>query len=129
MTVLAGAVSSSQALAQLQSLEQEISHSDDPALWLRYADALYHAERYQHAAQAYAYVLNQEPYHHKAQMQRTLALAQAGDADALYTWLQALSLEHPLTATELFSLPPLRPFLDESRFQELLQTARAQAVD
>ncbi len=119
----------SQAQGRLDALEQQIATSDDPALWLEFANGLFQQKHYAKSAQAYAHILSQDPYHRRAQFQRALALAQAELSDDLHSYMEALTYEQALLANEIFSRAELKAFLHEERFQHLAHEARVQAVD
>ncbi len=114
---------------KLSDLEQQIAHSDDPALWQQYANALYKQQRFKHAAQAYKHLLELEPYHQQAQFQIALALAQEQAEGQLYAYMHELSYEHASLANELFARSELQDYLKQARFQQLAHEASVQAVD
>ena len=114
---------------EFTNLEQQIAHSDDPSLWQQYANALYKQQRYKHAAQAYEHLLSLDPYHHQAQFQLALALAQEPQETALYEYMNKLSYEHASLANELFARSELQGYLKQHRFQVLAHEASVQAVD
>ena len=118
-----------QAQNEFVPLEHAIVSSEGPDQWLAYADALYKQGRYHHAAQAYTHILTQNPYHPRAQVQKALAIAQSNDSELLFTWMQELTLEQALMASELFARAELYTYLKEQRFQDLAHQARIQAVD
>ncbi len=97
--------------------------------WLAYGQALDTAGQYARAAMAYEKVLETEPYHRPARFARGLSLAQAGDGDGLFAFLQTQMHIEPKLVAELLDRPELASRLADNRFVTLQKEARAQAMD
>ncbi|NQU11871.1 hypothetical protein HQ590_13840 [bacterium] len=114
----------------LAELEQAIAHPDaGPDIWLRYAQRLQQAHRFDHAALAYERVLESDPYSRVGNLQCAAALARLGDVDRLYAFVSNLTRLDPRLALDVFGRPELQAFHQADRFQQLHQLAIAQSLD
>ena len=116
--------------AALAELEQAIARPDATTdTWLRYAQCLHQARRFDHAVMAYTQVLENDPYRRVANLQCAAALAQLGDADRLEEFVRRLVALDPRLALDVFGRPELQPYLAGERFQQLHKHAVAQSMD
>jgi tetratricopeptide (TPR) repeat protein len=114
----------------LAELEQAIACPDATTdTWLRYAQCLEDARRYDHAAAAYQRVLESDPYGRVANLHCAAVLALAGDGDRLLAFLTKLTQLDPRLALDVFARPELRPFLKEARFDQAHKQAVVQSMD
>ena len=114
----------------LADLEQAISRPDATTdTWLRYAQRLQQAGRFDHAVMAYARVLENDPYRRVANLQCAAALARLGDADRLHEFVNRLTQLDPRLALDVFGRPELQPYLADNRFLQIYKLAVAQSMD
>jgi tetratricopeptide (TPR) repeat protein len=97
--------------------------------WFARAEALRAAGDPARAAEAYARVLEREPYHREARFRRAWCLAAAGDKEAFYAVMSELAVSDAKLAVDLFEAPVAKAWLAEPRFAELVKEARAQSLD
>ena len=97
--------------------------------WLEYAQRLQQEKRFANAAQAYNRVLEDDQYHHTANLQCALVLAQQGNAEPFAAFMTRLILIEPRLAEDIFGRPEAQRYLTNPRFQELVNQARVQSMD
>jgi tetratricopeptide (TPR) repeat protein len=114
----------------LPQLEVAIADADAGLeVWQLYAQRLQQAGRLAHAAAAYQRVLEFDPFHHTANLQCAIVLAQRGDADVLYEFMSRLLLADPRLTQDILGRPVAQRYLSADRFQSLLAQARVQSMD
>jgi hypothetical protein len=117
------------ASASVEDLEKRIVGSTDGTIWEAYGDKLRAAGRFATASKAYDRALALAPDLPGPRLHRAVALAQAGDADAFFTYFSALSMTHPKLASDLLDRPELAPMRQDPRWSPAAANARAQAID
>lgn len=127
---VSGAESRAAPGSSLTELEQAIASPDASTdTWLRYAQCLENDRRFDHAAAAFQRVLETDPYCRIANLHYAAALARAGDADRLLTFLTKLTQLDPRLALDVFARPELQPFLKQARFDQAHKQAVVQSMD
>lgn len=116
--------------ATLEQLELTIANEQaDATTWFHYGERLREAGRFTHAAQAYKKVLESEPYHPQARFNCALALAQSGDADEFYAFMDDVTRNFAKRAVDIFERPEVARYLSQPRFQEMRRDAQNLAMD
>jgi tetratricopeptide (TPR) repeat protein len=116
--------------ATLEQLELVIASGQaDAATWFHYGERLREAGRFSHAAQAYKKVLELEHYHAEARFNCALALAQSGNGEEFYFFMEDVTRDYPKRAVDIFDRPEVARYLSEPRFQEMRREAQNLAMD
>ena len=115
---------------KIAELQSAIAKPDaKPATWLAYAQTLQAAHQYAKATIAFQHFLETDPYQRDARMACAACVAQLGDKDAFFRFMDETISLMPKTAVDIFSRPEAAPYLADARFQDLQQKAAAGAMD
>ena len=97
--------------------------------WRAFARALAAAGQGGRAAQAWRRVMELAPYDAEAGDGLAVALAESGDGEALFAYLQEFVLLDARQALLTLRRPALTRYSSDARYPRLLAEARSQAVD
>jgi hypothetical protein len=131
----AGESSSLEDLRKLIARDTAQGKSIAADTWYAYGQRLEEGGEFAAAANAYRNLLElkpeaeQEGLFRKARLARAVALARAGDADALAVLLRELTYTEPKLVMEILERRECQPLLADSRLAGLQKHARAQAMD
>ena len=114
-------------LAQLEVLIADPEATTET--WMVYAQRLSQQKRFSHAAMAYQWVLETDPYNCIANVGCASSLALTGDAARFYVFMNHLLLIEPRLILDISGRPEATPFLAAKNFQTLKAEAFAQSLD
>lgn len=128
----AGVFRNDAAAQDLGSLERKIAGPGgaDAATWNAYGKALSAAGKPGDAADAFQKAIALDPSLADARLNAAIALAQAGDADAFFAYINRLTqVNAKLSDDLLLNRKEIARFRDDPRFAIAENTAHAQAQD
>ncbi len=116
--------------ASIEQLELAIANSTaDATTWFFYGERLRETGRFSHAAQAYRKVLETEPYHREARFHCALSLAQSGNGDEFFAFMDDVTRNFAKMAVDIFERREVAQYLSQQRFQEMRREAQNLAMD
>lgn len=123
------------AYATLGELENKAYGSNDARVWLAYGDKLRTAGRFEDSAKAYARAISLQEAEGdpravtEARIKEGMALGQASNADAFFTYVGRLSMNYPKLAVDLMERPEVSGKRSDPRWEPTRVAAQSQAVD
>lgn len=127
--LLVGSLCLTGLVLALPEAPPEVAEQNGPASWVRQLDLQVEKGKLDQALEAGKAGLSLHPWHPELTRSVTLLYLEQGDEEALFDWMDELTMGDARQAERLFELPPFETWLQQERFASLQKEAYRQARD